>query len=259
MIRMTRFIALIAGVLAFAAMGTRIGEVQAQEPGVAPTVATFRGSHNSFSTAEVVGPVPLHAGLVVLRARHGGTSNFSASLVTADPGKAPEDSYDNRYLMINEIGRYNGASATLLAEDGEYYILVGAGGTYEFQIEQPLSDNVTPVDQRRFEGNGQQVTPVFALPPGTYTLRGTSDGDLNFRAWLYQVDDLGGAAVSSNYDGRIIDITNGPADESATFTVPTERTPTGEIRNGLYLVAVYAGTLTPQGGQQGANWTIEIN
>ncbi|HEX5166145.1 MAG TPA: hypothetical protein VFV93_12165 [Thermomicrobiales bacterium] len=221
---------------------------QEPEPGRAPTLATFRGSYNGWSTPKVEGPVRLHAGLVVVRARHGGNANFGLTLVTADPGKAPEDSYENRYLMINAIGRYDGAAAELLTEDGDYYLLIGAGGAYEFTIEQPMPSNVTPVDKRAFDGAGQQVTSVFALDAGTYSINGTSNGDGNFRVWMYEVDDLGGGAVEGNVFGRMFDVTSGPANESATVTLR---------RKGLYLFYVEAWKIA--GPQGAADWTVRVD
>lgn len=247
--RSTRLIA-VAAVVALVAFGTRSqgARAQAPEPGRSPTIATFRGSHNSFSTAKVEGPVFLHAGVVVLHARHGGNSNFSAYLVTADPGKAPEDSYDNRYLLINSIGRFDGAAAEALRQDGEYYILIGAGGSYEFRVEQPLPDNVAaPLDQRSFSGEHQQVTPVFRLPAGTHTVHATSDGTSNFQVWLYQIDDLGGGAIDGDYAGRLLNVGNGPADEAVKVTLR---------RPGLFLVHAFASSL--QTPYTNANWTVRI-
>jgi hypothetical protein len=205
------------------------------------------GSYSGFSTPLVLGPVSLRAGLVVVRARHGGNANFVVSIATQDPGKAPEDSYDNRYLLINSIGRYDGAAAEMLRTDGDYYLLVAAGGAYDFRIEQPLPENLTPVDQREFSGEHQQVTPVFRLDAGTHTIRATSDGTGNFHVWLYQVDDLGGAAIDGDYAGRLINVTTGPADESVTVTLR---------RPGLFLFHVYASSI--QTPTSGANWTIRI-
>jgi hypothetical protein len=243
-------ILLVISMIAALAMSLWVaGPAHAQEPepGEAPVLATFRGSYNGWSTSKVEGPVSLQAGLVVVRARHGGNSNFGLTLVTADPGKAPEDSYENRYLMINAIGRYDGAAATLLTEAGDYYLLIGAAGAYEFTLEQPVPDNVTPVDERSFDGAGQQVTPVFALEAGTYTVRGTSNGDGNFRVWLYEVDDLGGGAIQGDVFGRLIDVTSGPADEAVTVTLR---------RDGLYLLYVEAWKI--EGPLDPADWTLAV-
>lgn len=223
------------------------GTASAQEPGQAPTIASFRGSYTGFSTPLVLGPVPLHAGVVVLRARHGGNANFVVSMATQDEGKTPEDSYGNRYLLINSIGRFEGAAAEMLRQDGDYYILVSAGGAYEFQVEQPVPADVTPVSAREFSGEHQQVTPVFRLEAGTHTLHASSDGTGNFFVWLYQVDDLGGAAINGDYAGRLIAVTNGPAAETATVTLR---------RGGLYLIHVYASSIeTPTSA---AGWSIRI-
>jgi hypothetical protein len=248
--RRTRRLLFVISMVAVLAMSVWVaGPVHGQEPepGEAPTLATFRGSYNGWSTPKVEGPVSLQAGLVVVRARHSGNANFGLTLVTADPGKAPEDSYENRYLMINAIGRYDGAAAALLTEAGDYYLLIGAGGAYEFTLEQPVPDNVTPVEEHSFDGVGQQVTRVFALEAGTYTVRGTSNGDGNFRVWLYEVDDLGGGAVQGNVFGRLFDVTSGPANETATVTLR---------RDGLYLFYVEAWKI--EGPQDAADWTLGV-
>lgn len=219
----------------------------AQDPGQAPTIASFRGSYTGFSTPLVLGPVPLRAGLAVVRARHGGNANFVVWAVTQDAGKTPEDSYDNRYLLINSIGRFDGAAAEMLRLDGDYYLLVSAAGAYDFRIEQPVPDNVTPVTTRQFSGEHQQVTPVFRLEAGTHTLRASSDGSGNFFVWLYQVDDLGGAAINGDYAGRLIAVTNGPAEEAVTLTLR---------RAGLYLIHVYASSIeTPTSA---AGWSVRF-
>lgn len=242
------FTILTMAILAVAAgPDAAISRAQTPEPGYAPTIATFRGSYNGYSTPLVVGPVSLRAGVVVVRARHGGNANFVVSMVTQDPGKAPENSYDNRYLLINSIGRFDGAAAEVLKTDGDYYLLVSAGGAYEFRVEQPLPENITPVEQREFSGEHQQVTPVFALEAGTNTLRATSDGTGNFFVWLYEVDDLGGAAINGDYAGRLIAVTNGPADESVTVTLR---------HGGLYLIHVYASSI--QTPTSAANWTVRV-
>lgn len=245
---MKRYIlSLIAAAALVVAAAPNAKTSHAQEPGRAPVVWTDDGEYVGFSTPLVLGPVSLSAGLVVVHARHGGNANFSVSLVTADPGKAPEDSYDNRYLLINSIGRYNGAAAELLRKSGEYYLLVGAAGRYDFRVEQPTSDNVTPVTTRQFSGEHQQVTPVFRLEAGTHTLSAGSDGTGNLHVWLYLVDDLGGAAINGDYAGRLIAVTSGPAEEAVTFTTR---------RPGLYLVHVYASSI--QTPTSGASWSIRV-
>lgn len=245
---MRRLIAslLALGIVTILATGSGAAVGHAQDTG-APAVASFRGSYNGFSKPEVLGPFPLHGGLVVVRARHGGTANFVVSLVTQDPGKTPEDSYENRYLLINSIGRYDGASAVLAKQDGDYYLLLSAGGTYDLRVEQPMPDNVTPVTTREFSGQHDQVTPVFALPAGTHRITATSTGNLNLILRMYQVDDLGGAAVSTEYDGRLINYPNvdapaGPYNTTVTVDLP---------KDGLYLFHIYT---TPQD----ARWTLRV-
>src|SRR6266540_192940 len=90
----------------------------------APVVATFRGSYIGWNPPQVLGPVHLRAGLLVLRARHNGTANVAVVVVLPEPGKSPEESCCSNYHMINAIGRYDGATADIIAEEGDYYVLL---------------------------------------------------------------------------------------------------------------------------------------
>jgi len=108
---------------------------------------------------------------------------------------------------------------------------------------------VTPVEGRRFEGENQGVTPVFALPAGTYTLHLTSGADVGLWGWLYQVDDLGGAAVfADDYDGRFfVSSAPGPYDQTVTLTLR---------RPGLFLAKVDATSLGSTRAPD--TWTLTI-
>ena len=74
-------VALVGGLLA--ALST--GAAATQEPGRAPTLTTLRGSSDGRAPV-VLGPVSLHAGLLVLRAQATSTSSFSVDLATAPSG-----------------------------------------------------------------------------------------------------------------------------------------------------------------------------
>jgi len=221
-----RLVLLLGAVAIVSGLALHPSSGLAQSPS---TVATFRGSYNGFSTPEVLGPFPLHAGLTVIRSRHNGTANFVVSLVTAEPGKTPQDSYANRYLVSDGIGRFDGGGAVIVREDGEYYLLLAAGGAYEITVEQPSPSTVTAVNERSFSGSGQQVTPVFRLAAGTVTIDAQTDQEF-LTVWLYLIDDLGGAAVGPGYDGRIIDTTRG-----------TGTTVSVDVPAGLYMLATATG------------------
>jgi hypothetical protein len=244
--------AALAGLLAAPAQ-TRPRRTLAQVAGQAPPVESFRGSYNGWSSPAYLGPVGLHAGLVVVRARHGGQSNFGASILTPKAG-SPFPRTGDRYaeyewttLLINSAGRYVGAAAAILPTDGDYFLEVGAAGAYEFVLEQPTPANVTPVLERTFTGEAQDVTPVFALDRGSYTVRVTSPADLGLAAWLYEVDDLGGAAINGDYAGRFASRTSGPFDEATSFNAR---------RAGLYMVAVDATSLSATDAP--TTWTVTV-
>jgi len=235
--------AVVAGLLAALSTGT----AAAQEPGQAPTLTTLRG--NSDGRAPVVlGPVALRAGLVVLRARAAGSHVFVVDLATAQPGLSPLTDYEFSRTVINSSARYDGAVATLLPTDNDYYVIVSNSGTFQIDLEQPVPKNVTPVAERSFSAERDGVTPVFALPAGTYTIRVTSAATARLFAWLYQVDDLGGSTVFDTSDGRFLQqVSNGPYEETVTFTLR---------RPGLFLFYVNADSYERM--KDPATWTISV-
>lgn len=205
-----------------------------------PVVATFRGSYNGYSTQLALGPFPLHAGLVIVRARHNGTGNLVVTLRLPEPGVPPAEYSPDSYLVADGIGRYNGAGATMVRTDGDYYIVLAASGAYELTVEQPSPTNVTPTDERTFTGLGQQVTAPMFLRAGTVTLAAQTDQQF-LTVWVYAIDDLGGAAVGPGYDGRIIDTTR------ETGLVVSMEIPA----DGLYMLAVATGVTSER-------WRIEV-
>jgi hypothetical protein len=220
---------------------------QAQDP-----PGTFRGTGPGTP-----GPTPLHAGLVIVRARFNGTANFVVSLVTQDPGATVQNSYNNRYLLIDAIGAYNGAAATLLTQNGSYYVEVSqANGPYQITVEQPAPSSVQPTTQTSFTGKGQQVTSPFTLPPGTYTVTASADSSA-LRVRLYSIDDLGGQAIVSPdtgyYGDELIDTTIPPGLLSVTVDIPAAGTnPDGTLIPGTFLFY-----MNPEGTGAGT-WSVAI-
>lgn len=224
-----------------------------------PTHAQTRLVSQSFqnSATGALGPVPLHAGLAILRGRSNGTGNFVAYLVTQEPGATVSNSYGNRYLMIDAIGTYNGAAATLLTQDGNYFIdVTQASGAFQLTVEQPSPATVQPVAQTSFSANGQQVTSAFTLPPGTYTVTATNDSSA-LRVRLYSIDDLGGKAIISPdtgyYGDELIDTTIPPG----SLTVPVSIDPAGFLPDGTPINGTFIFYMDPSGTGPG-NWTISI-
>jgi hypothetical protein len=188
---------------------------------------TLRGSRVS-----VLGPVPLHAGLLVLHARSNGTENFAVDLVTQDPDSTvpvtrDPTAFGDFYDMINTTGRYDGARAVLLKSADSYYASVTiTSGPFELTFEQPTVDAVSPVHQTDFSGKGQQVTPYFTLSAGVYTITARSKNSA-LRVWLYELGDDGGRAIGSDetgYDDELIDTTINPEYTSPTVTLPNDGT-----------------------------------
>jgi hypothetical protein len=212
---------------------------------------------NSFqgSTKGTQGPVSLHAGLAIVRARSNGTGNFTVSLATQDPGATVANSYNNRYLMVDSVGAYNGAAAALLTQDGSYFFdVTQASGPYQLSVEQPSPSTAQPVNQTSFSGKGQQVTSAFTLQPGTYTISAQNDSS-TLRVRLYSIDDLGGGAVVSPdtgyYGDELIDSTIPPGLMSVSITVPSA----GVDVNGNPIPGTYIFYVDPEGTGPG-NWKI---
>jgi hypothetical protein len=210
------------------------------------------------SNTGVLGPISLHAGLAIVHAQSNGGQNFAADLISQDPSKAvsvlqdPQNGFKAYYSLMNLAGSYKGSVAVMLPADDTYYIWVTlASGPYQFSVEQPVPDSVTPVAQTSFSGKSLQVTPVFDLAAGTYTVSAQSSST-SLRVWLYSIDDLGGAAVTAptsvySPDNRLIDSETGsPTPGSAasvSVTVP---------QTGPYLMYVDAEGAGP------ANWSISV-
>jgi hypothetical protein len=188
-----RLLMLVGSLFLLVAAGVRAAPAHAQTP-----VANFRGTLNG---KQLIGPVDLHQGLVVIRARTSGNQNFIVGLILPKPGVDPRETYEDGYGMINVLGQYNGSAATSVRKSGSYMLDVDASGTYDITVEQPDSGPDETAGQRSFSGKGQQVTPIFVLPEGTIKLTMTHDGKSNFQVWLY---DLGGATVSGDGFGRLI-------------------------------------------------------
>ncbi len=241
----TRY-AVVAAVLLGLAVSPGAGAARADEPGQAPPVVSFRGNSDGRQSV-IAGTVSLHAGLVVLRARANSSSIFTVDLATAPAGLSPLTDYTFSRNLINNGLRYDGAVATLLPTDNEYFVIVSVSGTFSLTLEQPDLGNAAPVNARTFTGEADGVTPVFALPAGTYTIHVTSAATSRLFAWLYQVDDLGGSTVFDSSDGRFLQQLGGPFDETATFTIR---------RPGRFLLFINAGSYEPV--KDAPTWSISV-
>ncbi len=204
---------------------------------------TFRGGAGKAFH----GPVELRAGLLILRARHSGTGNFTVSLELPKDGVAPDQGWETHDLMINSIGQYNGASAIGVRQDGSYLIAVEqASGAYQITIEQPTDGPAETANQRDFDGKGQQVTPIFYLPAGTITVTLTHEGSTptSFQNFNIALFDMYGGAVQGDYAGRFLSVI-GPYSGSVTLDIVIE---------GFYLFAV-----DHDGSNTDGRWTIHVD
>jgi hypothetical protein len=222
-------------------------------PAAPPLHAESAGPSLKGTHTGVLGPVSLHAGLVVLHAHSNGSENFAVDLITQDPSspvpvtRDPE-AFGDFYEMIDATGRCDGARTAILKTDDEYYANVSlVSGPFELTFEQPTPQSVSLVRQTDFSGKGQQVTPYFTLTAGSYVVTARSSNSA-LRVWLYELDDLGGHAIGSDETGydedKLIDTTISPEYTSASVTVPSD---------GIYLIS-----MNPDGAGS-RDWTVSVH
>ena len=245
--RVKSHVPMLAAITLLLASGAHAANTNAQT-----SSNTFQGSAKGTP-----GPVILHAGLAIVRAKSNGTANFTVSLVTQDPGAAVSASYNNRYLLIDSVGAYNGAAATLLKQDGSYYFdVTQASGPFQLTVEQPAPETVQPVNQAKFTGKGQQVTSYFTLAPGNYTVTATNDSN-TLKVRMYALDDLGSSAVVSPqtgfYGDELMDSTIPPG----LLSVPITVSALGTNPDGTPIPGVFVIYMDPEGTGAG-NWTVSV-
>src|SRR3954452_19959496 len=216
--------------------------------GAAPAAQQLRGSHEG-----VIGPIRLHAGLLVMHARSNGSENFAVDLLTQDPDSSVPVTRDPTafgafYEMIDATGRYDGARTTILKSDDDYYVNVSmVSGPFELTFEQPTLNTVQPVHDTDCRGKGQQITPYFTLSAGAHTVTARSQNSA-LRVWLYELDALGGHALGSDEAGydedELIDTTISAEMSSVTITTPSD---------GIYLLSMNPDGAGPR------DWTASIH
>lgn len=166
------------------------------------TPVTFRGAANGRDTRHTV---DLRPGLVVVRARHAGSSNFILELILPRPGADIQWEYEEAVFLINDIGQYNGGAAGRVNKGGTYVLNIDASGSYEITVEQPPLSQAAAPGQLEFSGKGQQVTPVVTIPAGRRRITLTHDGHASYGPHgLVQVFfyDMDGNTVSGEF-GRL--------------------------------------------------------
>jgi len=194
------------------ASGLRLPRVPTALAQAIPGSPSFRGA----SGKTVVGPLALYAGITVLRVQHNGTGNFGITLAMPNDGFTPQDAFAmaqvrDYSLVYDIIGSYKGGAVALATIGGDHYLSVNASGAWQIDVEQPVPENVSPVQQTSFSSKGQDVTPYFTLPDGIQQISLQAPASSALLGYLYHLDDLGGSPVVAGqmgYDGRIFDFTN---------------------------------------------------
>ena len=106
---------------------------------------------------------------------HTGASNFSITLMDSN-GQRVE-------LLVNEIGKFDGAKAVGIAKKGEYVLDISANGKWTVKIEQPRP-TTADAKPKTFTGIGQQVSPFIKLDKGLATFKLKHTGKSNFSVLL---------------------------------------------------------------------------
>ena len=106
------------------------------------------------------------------------------------------DKNDDRDLLVNEIGNYDGY--VLLLGASPLTMEVTSSGNWKIEIEA-----LGQTTNEEFSGSGDYVTDIFSGTKGTY--RFTHDGKSNFAVWVYTADgrDLLVNEIGK-YDGKKI-------------------------------------------------------
>ena len=117
----------------------------------------------------------LENGLSIFKMTHSGTSNFSITLMDSDGQRVG--------LLVNEIGKFDGAKAIEIVQKGEFVLDISANGEWTVKIEQlrPMTADIKP---KTFIGIGQQVSPFVKLDKGLTTFKLKHTGKSNFAVLL---------------------------------------------------------------------------
>ena len=191
-----------------------------------PGAQTFKGAAGK----SYLGPIPLAAGVTVLRVQHNGTANFVVNTYIPNDGYTPQDAFDqaqttDNSLVYDIIGADKGGSVVLTQYNANYYMYVNASGAWQISIEQPLPENVSPTQGTSFSGKGQDITPYFMLPDGISQISLQAPAGSALHGYLYHIDDLGGEAIQAGvmgYDSTIFDFTRLDNQPTTAISLPDD-------------------------------------
>ncbi len=203
-----------------------------------PGASTFRGAAGK----SFIGPVALNAGVTVVRCQHNGTGDFIVNTFVPNDGYSPADAFNqaqttDNSLVYDVIGSYKGGSVVLAGYTANYYVYVDGSGAWQVSVEQPLPETVSPVQQTTFAGTGQDVTPYFVLPDGISQIAFQAPAGSGLAAYLYHLDDLGGAAIVAGqmgYQGRIFDLNDPNNAPSYPISLPDNGPYVFFVTNDIY-------------------------
>lgn len=120
---------------------------------------------------DVISDVTVGDGIYRIHFTHSGRSNFVVRSYDAD---------NDKELLINEIGRYDGY--VLLSGTAPYSLEIGADGAWTYTVERLAKTNDVV-----FSGKGDYVTELSSdAQPGVWKF--THDGNSNFVIWAYTTE-----------------------------------------------------------------------
>jgi hypothetical protein len=192
---------------------------QPQQAVVEPAPITLSGSGPAATRL-----FRLEAGLTVIRMTHQGTSNFIVDFLDTNGNSVAFGS------VASVIDPFQGSTPVQIPRGADYLLDVQADGPWQIVVEQPRAASAPQT--RRFSGDSQQATQLFALSAGFHRVHMTHQGDSNF---IVDLLDENGESVTLGLANEI-----GPFDGSRAVQVPVD---------GIYLFSVQAN----------GPWTINID
>lgn len=149
---------------------------------------------------DVVTNITLGDGIYRAHVTYTGRSNFVIWLY---------DKNDDRDLLVNEIGSYDGY--VYLNGESPLTFEISSSGPWKIEIE-----SLPKTSEYNFSGNGDYVTDIFTTSSGVYEI--TNSGKSNFVVWIYTTSgrDLLVNEIGSYTGKKKVSI---PSDSNAFFEI----------------------------------------
>jgi hypothetical protein len=151
----------------------------------------LQGTGSRVLSLRLVADAPL-----VVTSRHTGSSNFIVQLV----GRGATAGVDAN--LFNEIGSFEGQTATADTSAGPYRVSVQADGSWILRFQQPVSTGSERHVLGTISGHGARVIPVLADHDLQPVVTATHRGQSNFIVELIGYDNTSGEVNIFNEIGN---------------------------------------------------------